>query len=303
MCQRHKSDLNKRTTFFESFVTVMKMKDIRTKSENTTPRQRAAARIPKEALHQLWLQGKEKSHVEIENEANAQQNGDYTEPAHTGEKIADALQSAGKSSAKVAIHKGRELAKKRAGQRHMEQSVERQEQTGQQSFSELQAPDGGQVSSNLTEPRECSVPSGKENPSANHSRISDSAKQTSDRNIKSNRLSVKEKPHDIKTAPHEIRGVSRDRKQIRTAASTVQAEQVAQQKAQQMAQRTRQAAKNASKQTLLTDAVEGCFMSGVGDTSANSIGIAYDAIVTPVSEAVTNTAIASVLFIIAWDAV
>ena len=57
------------------------------------------------------------------------------------------------------------------------------------------------------------------------------------------------------------------------------------------------------KQTLLTDAINGCFMSGVGDTSANSIGIAYDAIVTPVSEAVTNTAIASVLFIIAWDAV
>lgn len=45
--------------------------------------------------------------------------------------------------------------------------------------------------------------------------------------------------------------------------------------------------KNASKQTLLTDAINGCFMSGVGDTSANSIGIAYDAIVTPVSEAVT----------------
>ena len=61
--------------------------------------------------------------------------------------------------------------------------------------------------------------------------------------------------------------------------------------------------KNASKQTLLDAAVEGCFMSGVGDTSANSIGIAYDAIVTPVSEAVTNTAIASVHFIIAWDAV
>ena len=61
--------------------------------------------------------------------------------------------------------------------------------------------------------------------------------------------------------------------------------------------------KNASKQTLLTDAVEGCYMSGVGDQAANSIGITYDAIVTPVSEAVTNTAIASVLFIIAWDAV
>ena len=249
MCQRHKSNLNKRTTFFESFVTVVKMEDIRTKSENTTPRQRAAAQIPKEAMRQLWLRSKEKGRTEIESTADGQQGGQYSEANQTGEKVSDALQSVGKSSAKVAVHKGRELAKKRAGQRHMEQSVERQEQTGQQSFSELQAPDGGQVSSNLTEPRECSVPSGKENPSANHSRISDSAKQTSDRNIKSNRLSVKEKPHDIKTAPHEIRGVSRDRKQIRTAASTVQAEQVAQQKAQQMAQRTRQAAKNASKQT------------------------------------------------------
>ena len=61
--------------------------------------------------------------------------------------------------------------------------------------------------------------------------------------------------------------------------------------------------KNASKQTLLDAAVEGCFMSGVGDTSANTVTITYDAIVTPVSEAVTNTAIASVLFIIAWDTV
>lgn len=55
MCQRHKSNLNKRTTFFESFVTVVKMEDIRTKSENTAPRQRAAAQIPKEAMRQLWL--------------------------------------------------------------------------------------------------------------------------------------------------------------------------------------------------------------------------------------------------------
>ena len=61
--------------------------------------------------------------------------------------------------------------------------------------------------------------------------------------------------------------------------------------------------KNASKQTLIDTAIDGCFMSGNGDTSANSVAISYDAIVTPVSEAVTNTAIASVLFIIAGDAV
>ena len=61
--------------------------------------------------------------------------------------------------------------------------------------------------------------------------------------------------------------------------------------------------KDASKQALLTDAIEGCFMSGVGDPSANTAAIAYDAIVTPFSEALTNTAIASVMFIFAWDAV
>ena len=59
--------------------------------------------------------------------------------------------------------------------------------------------------------------------------------------------------------------------------------------------------KNASKQTLLDAAIEGCYMSGAGDQTANSIEVTYDAIVTPVSEAVTNTSIASVLFVIAWD--
>ena len=59
--------------------------------------------------------------------------------------------------------------------------------------------------------------------------------------------------------------------------------------------------KDASKQTLLTNAIEGCYMSGAGDQTANSVEVTYDAIVTPVSEAVTNTSIASVLFVIAWD--
>ena len=61
--------------------------------------------------------------------------------------------------------------------------------------------------------------------------------------------------------------------------------------------------KDASKQALLTDAIERCYMSGNGDQSANSIGIAYDAIVSPVSEAVVNASVASVLFVICWDAV
>ena len=42
-------------------------------------------------------------------------------------------------------------------------------------------------------------------------------------------------------------------------------------------------------------------MSGVGDTAANTVAIEYDAIVTPVSTAVTNAQVASVLFVIAWN--
>ena len=58
---------------------------------------------------------------------------------------------------------------------------------------------------------------------------------------------------------------------------------------------------DAASQKLLTEAVEGCYMSGNGDLEANSVTIDYDAIVTPVSTAVTNTAVASVLFVITWD--
>ena len=59
--------------------------------------------------------------------------------------------------------------------------------------------------------------------------------------------------------------------------------------------------KDASKQTLLDAAIEGCYMSGAGDQTANSVEVTYDAIVTTVSEAITNTSIASILFVIAWD--
>ena len=59
--------------------------------------------------------------------------------------------------------------------------------------------------------------------------------------------------------------------------------------------------KDAASQQLLTAAIQGCTMSGVGDTTANSVAIDYDAIVTPVSTAVTNTQVASVLFVITWN--
>lgn len=58
---------------------------------------------------------------------------------------------------------------------------------------------------------------------------------------------------------------------------------------------------NTATQALLTAAAQGCYMTGAGNAQGNSVAVAYDAVVSPVSEAVTNTGIASVLFVIEWD--
>ena len=54
-------------------------------------------------------------------------------------------------------------------------------------------------------------------------------------------------------------------------------------------------------QSLITAPIEGCYMTGVGDSSRNSVGVDYDAIVTPLSSAVTAATVASVVFVIEWD--
>ena len=58
---------------------------------------------------------------------------------------------------------------------------------------------------------------------------------------------------------------------------------------------------NADTQTLIDAPVTGCYMSGVGDTSNNSISVDYDAIVTPLSVAADETTVASVVFVVEWD--
>ena len=60
-------------------------------------------------------------------------------------------------------------------------------------------------------------------------------------------------------------------------------------------------ADNTSNQTLITAPVAGCYMTGAGDPTGNSIAVDYSAIVTPLSSAVTSTTVASVVFVIEWD--
>ena len=59
---------------------------------------------------------------------------------------------------------------------------------------------------------------------------------------------------------------------------------------------------NTASQALISAPVSGCYMTGVGDQTGNRISVIYDAIVTPLSSAVTNATIANVVFIVEWDA-
>ena len=60
-------------------------------------------------------------------------------------------------------------------------------------------------------------------------------------------------------------------------------------------------ASNEATQSLITAPIEGCYMTGVGDASRNSVSVAYSAIVTPLSSAVENANVANVVFVIEWD--
>ena len=58
---------------------------------------------------------------------------------------------------------------------------------------------------------------------------------------------------------------------------------------------------NEATQSLITAPIDGCYMTGVGDTSRNSVSVAYSALVTPLSSVVENANVANVVFVIEWD--
>ena len=60
---------------------------------------------------------------------------------------------------------------------------------------------------------------------------------------------------------------------------------------------------NDSSQVLISAPVNGCYMTGIGNTAGNTAAIEYAAIVTPLSTAVQNATVASVVFVIEWDTV
>ena len=60
-------------------------------------------------------------------------------------------------------------------------------------------------------------------------------------------------------------------------------------------------ASSTTTQTLISAPIAGCYMTGVGDLSGNSVGIDYAAIVTPLSHSMNSAAIASVVFVVEWD--
>ncbi len=54
-------------------------------------------------------------------------------------------------------------------------------------------------------------------------------------------------------------------------------------------------------QQLISAPIDGCYMTGVGDLANNSVSVEYAAIVTPLSNTVSNTTVANVVFVIEWN--
>ncbi len=62
-------------------------------------------------------------------------------------------------------------------------------------------------------------------------------------------------------------------------------------------------ANDEATQKLITAPINGCYMTGIGDTANNFVGIDYDAIITPLSDTVSNATVANVVFVVEWDLV
>ena len=60
-------------------------------------------------------------------------------------------------------------------------------------------------------------------------------------------------------------------------------------------------ASDEATQSLITAPIDGCYMTGVGDSTRNSVSVSYSAIVTPLSNVVENANVANVVFVIEWD--
>lgn len=60
-------------------------------------------------------------------------------------------------------------------------------------------------------------------------------------------------------------------------------------------------ASSTTTQTLISAPIAGCYMTGVGDLTGNTVSIDYAAIVTPLSYSMSSAAIASVVFVVEWD--
>jgi len=56
-------------------------------------------------------------------------------------------------------------------------------------------------------------------------------------------------------------------------------------------------------QVLISAPVAGCYMTGVGDPNGNTAQIDYAAIVTPLSDGVSDATVANVIIVVEWDTV
>lgn len=58
---------------------------------------------------------------------------------------------------------------------------------------------------------------------------------------------------------------------------------------------------NASTQTLISAPITGCYLTGSGNISGSSAAVSYNAVITPLSNPVTDATVANVVIVVEWD--
>ena len=172
------------------------MKEIKEKPAERLPKSNAAGKIPKAALKKAWTEAKEKSRTKLRESTSTQEDGDYTTAQDTGAELADTSYSASKQNTDFTVQQGRKFARKQI-EKYRERRAAEQVETdracaaSERGVSPEQAGRGTLTDADQRQRRGADLPCQR----------------------------AKEKAVTAKTAPRDIRGVTKNQRQLRTAAN------------------------------------------------------------------------------------
>ena len=203
------------------------MKDIKEKPAERISKSNAAGRIPKAAMKKLWTEAREKSRTKLRESSSTQEEGNYTTAQDTATVLTDTSYLAIKQNTDFTVQQGRKIARKQIQKYRERRTAERVETTRTHAASERgvspkQAGRGTLLDADQRPRRGADMP---------------------------RRGTAKEKAVTVKTAPRKIRGVTQDRRQLRTAANETVRNVITQAQMQTHAQQVQLAIQKAANDT------------------------------------------------------